>query len=306
MNMMNFERGKNPHEALGIGRYSNLFDDFEEKHKLNYRTSINEKFIAPKLLHIIDLSKYQRKHSGLSLDSFSIYEQLILTKVNYGDIFLKILQYLNLHIPVFLVDPSDMPDDTKDERSPDYLGYYDRIGRGGIVQSIFLCPERIHNFSKGKDFTFEQALAKVLIHEFGHALMDCSSRDPAKTEMTENDREFFRSIEEPLANLITLEAAKADSGFLKVVGKIIEYQPDAYRFGLEIYYSFTKNWPGLTTFELCNEWIQIKEKGLDKIDPDAKTRWLNYLESVEGKLTSGNTGRWLAEFKLLFDKLPTE
>lgn len=199
----------------------------------------------------------------------------------------KISALMN-QIPVFLLAPESMPDEYRidigwfdekekhsknDEReyrgnekpSTEWLGFFQYPYKILSIDTpiIALCPERIIKCVNTEE-ELCIAIAKVLIHEFAHASM----RHSPNANYSPKD-EFYRWMEEPLANAITLhyfnsydkgindnylfglrEKAKIRSATsitstLYFVKLFISQQPDNYRLGSDIYkhdFHFWRQW----------------------------------------------------------------
>lgn len=139
------------------------------------------------------------------------------------------LYHLSKEIPIFLVDETTFDkaeidstyddettfeqaeldsadDEDRDGRpSTEYLGYYTRSTNMFLSNTpvIVLCPERIKQLSQ-TDEEFTIFFAKVLVHELAHAKMDTNDRNASYGYRDE----FWKWMEEPMANTITLEAFK--------------------------------------------------------------------------------------------------
>lgn len=126
-------------------------------------------------------------------------------------------------VPVFLINEDTMREwermreiEYPDAESPatEWLGFY--APRADIMRVehplIALCPERIIGCVKN-DVELCWLIAKILIHEFAHAAMD-------QTQYGRHDK-FYLWVEEPMANLLTLE--------------VIQAKRDSYRYRLPSY-----------------------------------------------------------------------
>lgn len=147
-------------------------------------------------------------------------------------------------IPVYLLKEDSMPkwvyEDEKggENRKTEYLGFYDRMGCKYFesAPAIFVCPERIFFTSKQK-IGYQELLAKVIIHEFAHAIMD-SNYENKSIDITS---EFFRWVEEPFANWFALKYffSYGNGDTFKQVANFIKGQPANYRLGWNFYNSIS-------------------------------------------------------------------
>lgn len=198
-------------------------------------------------------------------------------------------------IPIFLVSNITMKklEDTekkeRDSEKPitnivDYLGLYTRNFKilDTDIRAIAICPERIIRCC---DADKRPVLtAKVIIHELAHLKMDMH---PDADYGYKDD--FFRWMEEPLANLITLQyfdnfvkntcfkyksfsnfSEKDNNGVLEFVKSFIEGQPENYKLANELfkYESLKNSW---------DEWRKNK-KSLSIGYIKEKTAYLNYVK----------------------------
>lgn len=155
-------------------------------------------------------------------------------------------------IPVFLVDDAWMNKHREGAMGTERLGFYDSqsLILGVKRPVIGLCPERIiESAALDGPLTDNQItwlVGKVLIHELAHALMD----EP--TELHRDKPEFYRYMEESMANVITIEAFEALDGAHRhrgdpadilscpgtsassYVRKFISTQPPEYRLAIAL------------------------------------------------------------------------
>jgi hypothetical protein len=89
-----------------------------------------------------------------------------------------------------------------------------------------------------RGFTDEQKekflIAKIMIHEFAHALMDIG----LERNKTNNDfymSDFYKWVEEPMANKIALIFSLGDDSFFDFTKNFINEQPYYYKPGIEIF-----------------------------------------------------------------------
>ena len=175
----------------------------------------------------------------------------------------------------------------------DILGFYQHSTRilGAEMPVIGLCLEKIINAVK-TDEELVILITQVLIHEFAHAKMKLHSR----ANYYPID-EFYNWMEEPMANLITLEIFKHYEisnrhfhiGFCRhrekklacattlispfaYVKDFISKQPDNYRLGLDLFDHRVNHW-----------WIWSNQK--DKIQKKTKEKqdWLHYVKANVGR-----------------------
>ena len=157
-------------------------------------------------------------------------------------------------IPVFLVSKETMDEIENDkENEPiDALGFYMRefpVICNNAIRAIGLCPEKIVDHEKGNIENQMYLVAKILVHEFAHAKMDLHPN----ADYT-GDEEFYKWMEEPMANLITLQYFKRFEentcykyksfsnfqepkyeGVFKFVENFISKQPDNYKPGINLF-----------------------------------------------------------------------
>ena len=173
-------------------------------------------------------------------------------------------------IPVYLLNEDSMPpgDAYEDENGGDnsnteYLGFYDRIKCRHIdfVPAIFICPERIFLASKQK-IGYQELLAKVIIHEFAHAIMDYNYENKG----IDISCEFFRWVEEPFANWFVLKYfySYGSGDTFKQVADFIKGQPPNYRLGWNFYNSLCKK------DKLWKDWRNKKAS----LDAGKSHKWL--------------------------------
>lgn len=154
-------------------------------------------------------------------------------------------------------------------------GYYVSKGTHNIAE-IYLCPESIFNHTRNNE-ELTYLLAKVIIHELAHALMD-------KRDYGQKD-EFYKWMEEASANEITLEYFKKfeennynrANSYLRhnntkspydFIREFILSQPDNYKLG----YFLHKNYINQYMWWAINK-DEIKQK------TKAKADWLDYVKS---------------------------
>ncbi len=189
-------------------------------------------------------------------------------------------------IPVLLVDTK-----TQEEYgNGDILGFYQHSTRilGIETPLIGLCLEKIINEVK-TDEELIILITKVLIHEFAHAKMKLH---PSANYYPID--EFYKWMEEPMANLITLEyfenfdrcyrdryyryerknlayATTLISPF-NYVKDYISKQPDNYRLGLDLFQHRVSHW-----------WFWRDKKDEIQKKTKEKQNWLNYVKANVGK-----------------------
>ncbi len=218
--------------------------------------------------------------------------------INFGEYIVKddySISRLMEQIPIFLLAPENMPEDG-DERSEkpstEYLGFYqDSFSiHGAKIPIICLCPERIiEQVNDDEELTI--LIAKVIIHEFAHALMNMypmANYQPID--------EFYKWMEEPMANLITLQyfnvaairsyqhyriksllPSTTYSNPIEYVKKFISMQPSNYRLGLDLFEHRIHYW-----------WIWRNRKKLIQKKTIEKQNWLNYVKKNVGKTTKAS------------------
>ena len=198
-------------------------------------------------------------------------------------------------IPIFLVSRETMDEIMRMYELIDALGFYMRnfpvagLRNKKTIRAIGLCPEKIVNCEKENSQNQMYLIAKVLIHEFAHAKMDLHPN----ANYT-GDKEFYKWMEEPMANLITLQyferfeentcyKYKSFSNFqepkyegvLEFVKDFISNQPENYKPGLDLFKhgSLENSW---------NEWRKNK-KALSANKTDEKNEWIEYLKNNHNK-----------------------
>jgi hypothetical protein len=232
-NMTNFERYRDLKTSLGFTIKSEFINWIQlyviEKFKTNGSWGNYNKGI----IHIIsiDSESYPAKKDIAKLEEIILTSSKSLPEKDpYDGGCCLGISYLLNHIPVFLVNEksfrqySDSPENTFE-----YLGWYMRLGRNNDIPSIFICYDRIKIYSKNNNYKY--LFAKVVIHEFAHALMDCGIISLKK--LNKRNKILYEWIEESLANFITLQIAEKSNfkRFKKDVINFIKIQPDNYKFG---------------------------------------------------------------------------
>lgn len=219
----------------------------------------------------------------------------ISVRLDANKSFYRWYNFLLSQIKVYLVKKEDMPTmeeyigkyDIKEEdidnitqqtRISKALGCYYRnpINIAGKEVKICICPELIEDFADSIGIDKNIAYAKVIVHEFAHAMMDeqnVVSLDKDKqyldytisNNLSFHDPHFWFVMEESVANCITLNKFKAS--YLKNsdivindVIKFIEHQPDAYKFGIK---------QSNAKIKVC-KWRTMK----DRIDNTKAEEWL--------------------------------
>lgn len=208
-----------------------------------------------------------RQHSskGIPTDIITIMEKVVKRgRARFLTLFDNLLPcHFNdpLPIPIYLLDPSDMPTygklwgDIKDIEKyiPQYnvLGYYIREDASLCDKPhIVLCPENIEACA-GKNITLGNLFTKVLVHEISHSVLDkyyeyklysdlFSDWNLEAIKVTENhpQSKCARAMEESLANMMTLQwiESTGDSKlFSETMSFIKNQQPAFYQFGIYQY-----------------------------------------------------------------------
>lgn len=180
-------------------------------------------------------------------------------QIPWSQIYPTTITEIMKEIPVFLVDVH-----TQEEyQDSDILGFY--CHRGRILNAhrpvIGLCMERIHAHSKSEE-DLKVLTTKVLIHEYAHALMatapgsDYGQRDA-----------FYQYMEEPLANMITLQYFSYSDAEVFGYGRtFMGEQPDEYKLGVNLYDAGIHQW-----------WLWRNRKQQIAALNSKKTNWLNYV-----------------------------
>lgn len=196
--------------------------------------------------------------------------------------------------PIFLVNQDtqkeygDRESENRDFPSTDILGFYNSNGRvlGESIPVIGLCLENILKYAKNDD-ELSILIAKVLIHELAHAKM---SMHPS-AEYKGRD-EFYKWMEEPMANLLTLKcfqnyhrhychfgkpiaSIRKSIAPLDYVKDFISKQPPNYRLGLDLFEHRIWHW-----------WLWRNNKKDISKKANEKTTWLNYVKTNVGTIDS--------------------
>jgi hypothetical protein len=155
------------------------------------------------------------------------------------------------HIPILLLKEEDMPTykemwksiegKDKDDYMPKgiFMGYYSRDDKYDKEKKLLckgphigLCPELIMKSAEASNIPFKILMAKVLVHEIAHAIMDnYIGGDPNQNRP---DTLEAKAMEESLANAITLHVFDkyAKDNYKYVHHFVDNWQPTIYRFGL--------------------------------------------------------------------------
>lgn len=193
-------------------------------------------------------------------------------------------------IPVFLLNESSMPGYEEQEQhsarpATEHLGFYQHDASLLNIRrpAIGICPERIIQQAANEE-ELMLLTAKVLAHEFAHAKMrlhPASSYGPVDT--------FYRWMEEPMANLLTLECfdqfrhghrrgAGRPLAHVSTTQDPIDYvrdfiggQPDNYRLALDLYDHRVRYW-----------WIWRNQKEDFAKRTAEKQAWLDYVTKHVG------------------------
>lgn len=210
--------------------------------------------------------------------------------------------------PIFLLSPESMPSessiyqekvDAKEKHSEnddkeyrqgikpptEWLGFYQHSYKilGIDIPFIGLCPERIIKCVSNEEELII-LIAKVLIHEFAHAKMKLH---PSANYYPID--EFYKWMEEAMANLITLEYFKNYDRCYRYrrtniayattliypfdyVKNFISKQPDNYRLGLDLFEHRVFQW-----WIWRNQKNEIQKKNIEK------QKWLDYVKANVGK-----------------------
>lgn len=218
----------------------------------------------------------------------------ITVRLDSNNSFYRWYYFLLSQITVYLVNPDSMPtmedyfkkyDLNKDDINnittqttmPKALGcHYSKpknINNKDVT--ICICPELIESFAESVGIDKNTAYAKVIIHEFAHAMMDEQKivklyNDKPCLDYINSTRAtlnpiFHLVMEESVANCITLNkfhAATLDekNTIINDVIKFIEHQPDAYKFGIK---------QSNAKIKVC-KWRTMK----DRIDNTKAEEWL--------------------------------
>jgi len=192
--------------------------------------------------------------SGLPAETLQYLEKIIPKDISEGstDLIKAVNELIwGNGIPIYLVNRKQMPneysvDDNSEFPPTEYLGYYKYVNLGKVkMESIFLCMDRI-----GDDI---QKLAKVLIHEIGHALMEARVGDYGYRFSVNN---IIKFMEESLANYIVLKYIKelgTHDDLLDYSRTFIENQGFGYNFGVKWFEWDNRNYYSWT--QLKNEFI---------------------------------------------------
>lgn len=204
-----------------------------------------------KAMNIIDLRSGKLKlKSGLPEDTIKYLKTVIPSDIPTDST--ELVKSINSliwgkGIPIYLVDEVQMPEEynyKKEDQNPptDFLGYYKYVDFGKVkMESIFLCMDRI-----GVD---KQKLAKVLLHEIGHAIMEARVGDYGYSFKADN---IIKFMEESLANYIVLKYLNEinnQESLLDYSIKFIKNQGFGYNFGVKWFEWDNRNYKG---------WIALK------------------------------------------------
>lgn len=214
----------------------------------------------------------------------------ITIRLNDQNSFYRWFNFLLSQITVYLVREEEMPTmieyfkskDLSDDEIPQAtiskaLGCYYPMSR--IIENkkiqIIICPELIEQTAKSMGIDKNVAYAKVIIHEFAHAVMDernIISREKYNEDVIKLDKGpgnkinfhnplFEFVMEESIANYLTLlKFQTSTSSIQKDVYRFIDNQPEAYRFGIKQFDAHVKacKWrtmKDIITPEKAQEWL---------------------------------------------------
>ena len=136
----------------------------------------------------------------------------------------------------------------KDYDDGEYLGLYRRNNDG--TREIILFEDAIQAEAKGDNDYLKNLIWKVIIHEYAHAMMDTLQDNKIKSQAPK----LYKYREESLANAFALKVLKSSgSGFGKIEN-FVEYQPEEYRYGLDLYKS-------KDLLEMMEFWREMKIEG---------------------------------------------
>lgn len=185
-------------------------------------------------------------------------------------------------VPLLLLSDESMPDldfleeDEKkwDEPPIEYLGFYTRSNMDchyPSLPSIYICPERIkkHSNRRPQDITYQELVAKVIIHEFAHAIMDLSKENATWGDPSEK---FFRWVEEPFANWFVMkyfDSYGQGAIFCRIKDFMLK-QPKNYRLGWNFFNSKISD-------DLWKKWRIRKTQS---INGNLKKQWVDYVQKV--------------------------
>ena len=221
--------------------------------------------------------------------------ELTQTQINYAELVVicgditpmrddSIFALMN-EIPVFLIDREIQ----NEHGNGDPLGFYQPSSKILTIETpiIGLCLEKIVDVAK-TDEELIILIAKVLIHEFAHAMMNLD-----QSAVYNPIDEFYEWMEEPMANAITLEyfsnfdmcfkyrGRNRDIQFAYVktiinpfdfVKNFISKQQDNYRLGIDLFEHRIDQW-----------WIWRKQKTEIQKKTKEKKDWLDYVKLNVGK-----------------------
>ena len=196
-----------------------------------------------------------------------------LREINY---YIEMIQKdFNINIPIFFVNEKVIEryvgKDKKRDFNPatDLLGVY--LKENGAMfdndNVILISPDKIIKYTNNEK-EFILLLTKVIIHEIAHFIMD---------NKTDKKDEFYRYMEESLANLFTLNILELDVRHMRYKKEInfikdfVSKQPLEYALGYKLY-SF---------LEIKKRFIDLMLKWRDnksKISQTSKDKWLNYIK----------------------------
>lgn len=213
----------------------------------------------------------------LSEAQVSFAEAVIIGGENNTYLQTESISHIMNKIPILLVDIK-----TQEEHGQgDLLGFYMSkctiLGFVGIPV-IGLCVEKIMSQVKNNNELII-LIAKVLIHEFAHALMD------SPENKIDRSCEFYKWMEEPMANVITLtyfrnfeyqlNTVKKEIAHIKPLPNVIKYvrkfianQPHNYKLGLDLFDNGITDW---------KTWREYKKEGR-RMEPEFF--WHKYTEET--------------------------
>lgn len=216
-------------------------------------------------MHVIPLnSEYRvpKEHQEYARTLIAQHDERIPWSQTYPNTPTTITQIME-EIPVFLVD---VP--TQEEYgSTDILGFYCHNGRvlNTYCPVIGLCMERIHAHARTPE-ELKLLTTKVLIHEYAHALM---ATTPKAVYAQPDD--FYRYMEEPLANMITMQYCNLDEPARAFAREFIRSQPEEYQLGADLYDAGIHQW-----------WLWRNRK-TDIEQRANKNQWLNLVSNRTGQ-----------------------
>jgi hypothetical protein len=193
--------------------------------------------------------------------------------------------------------------------------------RGPVV---VICSERIFAAAQGAPFDGRADLcfSEVVLHEFGHAIMD---RDMSSAPHPADHDLFYEWMEESMANVIVLTCFKArDARFpqgtpLAIVRKSIAKAPENYKFALDLFkygifhwwtwHAYKRDSRGPLVTRDVRQWWHFNVYNIDGIGPEVERgldAWRNVPENADITLGPRQIWRILARAIMKQQQAPAD